>query len=89
MLIFQPPIVVLNVVVVEASGLEAKDCNGFSDPYCMLGICPAIQGATVAPLTPDEGESKDNESNLNAASSGLSVASNDTPPGLKATIRRG
>lgn len=36
----KPPIVVLSVVVVEAEGLEAKDANGFSDPYCMLGIQP-------------------------------------------------
>ena len=37
---FQPPIVVLNVFVVEADRLEAKDSNGYSDPYCMLGIRP-------------------------------------------------
>ena len=24
----------------EAKNLEAKDANGFSDPYCMLGIIP-------------------------------------------------
>ena len=35
------PIVMLNVVVAEASGLEAKDANGYSDPYCMLGIRPS------------------------------------------------
>ncbi|XP_075558268.1 BAI1-associated protein 3-like isoform X2 [Dermacentor variabilis] len=36
----KPPIPVLNVTVVEAQGLEAKDPNGYSDPYCMLGIQP-------------------------------------------------
>ncbi|XP_050430788.1 BAI1-associated protein 3 isoform X3 [Adelges cooleyi] len=41
----KPPIVVLHVTVVEAEGLEAKDANGFSDPYCMLGIQPG----TVSP----------------------------------------
>ncbi|XP_072156728.1 BAI1-associated protein 3 isoform X1 [Bemisia tabaci] len=34
----KPPIIVLNVVVIEAENLEAKDANGFSDPYCLLGI---------------------------------------------------
>ncbi|XP_075725251.1 BAI1-associated protein 3-like isoform X8 [Rhipicephalus microplus] len=38
----KPPIPVLNVTVVEAQGLEAKDPNGYSDPYCMLGIQPCF-----------------------------------------------
>ncbi|XP_075979118.1 BAI1 associated protein 3 [Anticarsia gemmatalis] len=37
----RPPTVVLGCTVLEADGLEAKDANGFSDPYCMLGIQPA------------------------------------------------
>ncbi|XP_015609061.1 BAI1-associated protein 3 isoform X2 [Cephus cinctus] len=43
------PIVVLSVVVIEAEGLEAKDANGFSDPYCMLGIQP---GNSAGPPSP-------------------------------------
>ncbi|XP_064213370.1 BAI1-associated protein 3 isoform X2 [Tribolium castaneum] len=51
----KPPIVVLSVVVIEAEGLEAKDANGFSDPYCMLGIQPmaAPSSPQPQPLTPN------------------------------------
>ena len=48
LLLFQPPIVILNVFVVEADKLEAKDSNGYSDPYCMLGIRP---GESITPGT--------------------------------------
>ncbi|XP_066292964.1 BAI1-associated protein 3-like isoform X1 [Branchiostoma lanceolatum] len=34
------PKCVLTVTVAEAKDLEAKDANGYSDPYCMLGIVP-------------------------------------------------
>ncbi|XP_069958195.1 BAI1-associated protein 3 isoform X2 [Cherax quadricarinatus] len=48
----KPPILVLNLVVVEAENLEAKDPNGFSDPYCMLGIQPAVVPAGGHPGSP-------------------------------------
>ncbi|KAL1286526.1 BAIAP3 [Ovibos moschatus] len=35
------PTYALKVSVVRAKNLLAKDPNGFSDPYCMLGILPA------------------------------------------------
>lgn len=41
------PIIILNVEVIEARGLEAKDANGFSDPYCMLGIIPGNRAHTL------------------------------------------
>ncbi|XP_078081396.1 protein unc-13 homolog D isoform X2 [Mustelus asterias] len=34
----KPPSVFLKLVVKEAQGLLAKDANGFSDPYCLLGV---------------------------------------------------
>ncbi|XP_078273899.1 BAI1-associated protein 3 [Rhinoraja longicauda] len=34
----KPPSLTLKVTIVEARNLLAKDANGFSDPYCMLGI---------------------------------------------------
>ncbi|XP_052265684.1 BAI1-associated protein 3-like isoform X2 [Dreissena polymorpha] len=42
----KPPIVILKATVLKAKNLEAKDADGFSDPYCMLGIMPVrgLQG---------------------------------------------
>ena len=51
----KPPIVVLNVIVIEAEGLEAKDINGYSDPYCMLGIQPAELSNKSKPVPLDDG----------------------------------
>ncbi|XP_017895898.1 PREDICTED: BAI1-associated protein 3 isoform X1 [Capra hircus] len=42
------PTYALKVSVVRAKNLLAKDPNGFSDPYCMLGILPA-SGAVREP----------------------------------------
>ncbi|XP_063827905.1 BAI1-associated protein 3 [Ostrinia nubilalis] len=50
----RPPTVVLGCSVLEADGLEAKDANGFSDPYCMLGIQPASLPASPR-ASEDEG----------------------------------
>ena len=38
------------MLVIEAEGLEAKDINGYSDPYCMLGIQPGEIKRKPAPL---------------------------------------
>ncbi|XP_037939126.1 BAI1-associated protein 3 [Teleopsis dalmanni] len=74
-------IIVLSVVVIEADGLEAKDANGFSDPYCMLGIQPD-GGPPVSPLplppTPRA---------LSADVNTFDNANTDSPPHRKHSFR--
>ena len=71
----QPPIVVLNVIVIEAEGLEAKDINGYSDPYCMLGILPTETSCKPEPL--DDGGvycGDEPEDNNTTSGSGQNIA---------------
>ncbi|XP_075161228.1 BAI1 associated protein 3 [Haematobia irritans] len=77
----KPKVIVLSVVVLEAEGLEAKDANGFSDPYCMLGIQPD-GGPPVSPLplppTPRA---------LSADMNAFDNNSSDSPPHRKHSFR--
>ncbi|XP_006901988.1 PREDICTED: BAI1-associated protein 3 [Elephantulus edwardii] len=43
------PTYALKVSVIRAKNLLAKDPNGFSDPYCMLGILPASSTQQQSP----------------------------------------
>ncbi|VDP11676.1 unnamed protein product [Soboliphyme baturini] len=42
----KPPAVIINVVVVEAKDLKAKDVNGTSDPYCVLSVASGTVSAS-------------------------------------------
>ncbi|CAF3367333.1 unnamed protein product [Rotaria socialis] len=57
----KPPILILNVEIIEAKDLEAKDANGFSDPYCMLGIVPEIRHSIILQQPNGGGVSSDEE----------------------------
>ncbi|UJR07768.1 hypothetical protein I4U23_012051 [Adineta vaga] len=59
----KPPILILNIEIVEAKDLEAKDANGFSDPYCMLGIVPEIHHFSLSRQTSGAGGASSDEEN--------------------------
>ena len=50
----KPPLMVLLVEIKQASNLSIKDANGFSDPYCMLGIMPGSK--TMFKISDSDGE---------------------------------
>ncbi|KAL5018735.1 hypothetical protein ScPMuIL_004457 [Solemya velum] len=71
----KPPIVILNITVLEAAGLEAKDADGFSDPYCMLGIMPGRllvqEGSPNLSSDDDSPKTKEKRSGIKKFSSSL------------------
>ena len=73
------PIIVLNIVVMEARDLEAKDSDGFSDPYCMLGIKPGVKGGH---LTASRAASSPSTSPSRSKSNGGRRGSMDATLGL-------
>ncbi|XP_007528061.2 BAI1-associated protein 3 isoform X2 [Erinaceus europaeus] len=60
------PTFALKVSVVQAKNLLAKDPNGFSDPYCMLGIVPA-SGTLAQQARPREQRSSPRKSSKHSS----------------------
>ncbi|XP_022652561.1 BAI1-associated protein 3-like isoform X4 [Varroa destructor] len=79
----KPPIPVLNVVVVEAQGLEAKDPNGYSDPYCMLGIQPGSVLQQIADRRNSSDEDQRDERERKSSTTGSPSRS----PSLRSSFR--
>uniref|UniRef100_A0A183C2I1 C2 domain-containing protein n=1 Tax=Globodera pallida TaxID=36090 RepID=A0A183C2I1_GLOPA len=92
----KPPILLLNVLLLEARDLIAKDIDGFSDPLVMLGLVPsgrqrspATEGICIEPQSPTSvTDLPETESSTSAEGGGNSARKNPLLQRFSGSFRR-